>query len=690
VTARSYLPSLRRGLGAALPVVDTLGNDVPGRAGVPLDVTVADGVTAPTAIRVPLRLSGPGDVTGLDPAQILRTDPRPGTPDFEPNLLVSVEFERPDLPWLFTPARGDDRGRVRPWLVCVVIEDRGDVLRSEPGVPLPVLEAPVSELPNLYESWAWAHAQEAPAPLSRLVCPRRLRSQASYLACVVPAFAAGRRAGLGEPAVPEDDAALAPAWEGTGTARLPVYHQWRFATGPGGDFEALAGRVRPRALPPGVGTLALELGAPQWGVPARTRKSLPLTGALQRPGNRAEREDDVEPELRAALRAALEGQALPPPLYGQWYTREAGAPPDSAPGGWLRDLNLDPRARAAAGLGALVVRYEQERLMASAWEQLAEHERDEGAVTRAQLAESVSTALGARLDQPAAAELTETPRFAPTFEQPMYEALRDWFPGMLLTGLSDVPPNTVALLETNPRFIEAFLVGLNHELSRELAWRGYPTDRRGTYFSRFWDGAPPLPPIRAWPATSRLGEHLGGPAAGTVVLIVRGDLLARFPQAGVFAVEAAWGPSGRVPGTRRLAPSFRGHAADVTFLGFPLTHAQARGGLDRAGHPGWFFVIEEPPAQARFGFDEPAEDAPPRPVGAIAAWSDLTWADVGTAPGRHIALRGPLEGKALPERPGGVTAAWAHNSAHMAVIAQQRPFRVAIHAGAWLPEVPPA
>ena len=35
-----------------------------------------------------------------------------------------------------------------------------------------------------------------------------------------------------------------------------------------------------------------------------------------------------------------------------------------------------------------------------------------------------------------------------------------------------------AQLETRRAFIEAVLVGLNHEMGRELLWRGYPTDQR--------------------------------------------------------------------------------------------------------------------------------------------------------------------------------------------------------------------
>ena len=76
---------------------------------------------------------------------------------------------------------------------------------------------------------------------------------------------------------------------------------------------------------------------------------------------------------------------------------------------------------------------------------------------------------------------------APDFPQPMYEALRDLSQDFLFPGLEQVPANTVTLLETNPKFVESFLVGLNAEMSRELLWRNYPTDQRGTYFRQFWD-----------------------------------------------------------------------------------------------------------------------------------------------------------------------------------------------------------
>ena len=75
----------------------------------------------------------------------------------------------------------------------------------------------------------------------------------------------------------------------------------------------------------------------------------------------------------------------------------------------------------------------------------------------------------------------------PVFTEPMYRALRDISPEFLAPNLELIPNNTISLLETNQRFIEAYMVGLNDEMGRELLWRQFPTDQRGSYFRQFWD-----------------------------------------------------------------------------------------------------------------------------------------------------------------------------------------------------------
>ena len=122
----------------------------------------------------------------------------------------------------------------------------------------------------------------------------------------------------------------------------------------------------------------------------------------------------------------------------------------------------------------------------------------------------------------------------------MYEALRDLSQDFLFPGLEHVPPNTVTLLETNPKFVESFLVGLNAEMGRELLWRNYPTDQRGTYFRQFWDTStdneqPDIDMINEW-GDRPLGQNAG--AGEQLVLLLRGELLRRYPNSVIYAVAA--------------------------------------------------------------------------------------------------------------------------------------------------------
>jgi hypothetical protein len=249
----------------------------------------------------------------------------------------------------------------------------------------------------------------------------------------------------------------------------------------------------------------------------------------------------------------------------------------------------------------------------------------------------------------------------------MYESLRDLSPELLLPGVGSIDLDTVTLLDSNPAFIEAYMVGLNHELASELLWREFPSDTRATYFRQFWDTRgvpapmPQLPPIREWSPAASLGATFG--AGPHVVLLIRGELLHRYPDALIYAVRAK---TTKALGTEEKLPLFRGRIdPDITFLGFDLTDAQARG---EAGDAGWFFVIQEQPTAPRFGMDE-ARTVP------LETWNDLAWSDVGTQPGANIGVLATTPTVASPD---GV--AWGFNAAHMAAALRQRPVRIAIHA----------
>ena len=261
----------------------------------------------------------------------------------------------------------------------------------------------------------------------------------------------------------------------------------------------------------------------------------------------------------------------------------------------------------------------------------------------------------------------------PAIDEPLYAALADADPDRFLPGIGDIPDDTITLLETNPRFVEAFLVGANHEMNRELLWRRYPTDRRGTPFHRFWDRvdkAPDIGSIHQFRSNLRLGSNSGADLRGSLVLLVRGQLLRRFPHSVVYAAPAL--PNGKLNPSPTVVedPIFWGRIApDVTFVGFDLVRE------DVEPAPGWYFVIAEQPTGPRFGLDVPTggNAAPP-------TWTDLHWGHVGAESGDHLSLAGSgLLNSTKPLAPSAPSATFGRNSAHMAAITFQRPFRAVVH-----------
>ena len=749
----TYFPYLRTGFASAVTTPDTAG--APPFVSVTATATVNGAAAAP----VGLRLAGPGEIRGLSGATPARCDPDPGAPGVPPNRFAALELRPADLPWMFTPT-GPTGDRLRPWLCLVVtdLEETGEpVVDASRSLPLLTVEHPDLWLPDPAEAWAWAHVSvpgDADAaglqsmvrdhperPVARLLCPRRLAPERRYVASLVPVFEGGRRAGLGLPV--DDTATLAAGWSitpGAPSVDLPVYFSWTFSTGVGGDFRSLALRLRAKAPPAGAGSRPMDITDPGGGLdplPAgAVTTSLGLEGALQPDGFSETPWNATE---RAAFETSVAGliddrnvapsgggggggggtadPTLGPPLWGRWLAGQATVP--GATPSWLRELNLDPRTRAAAGLGARVVQEQREHLIAQAWQQVGAIEQANQRLRQSQLAraqgksrhlrslpalsdgsflqlsrplqdrvtsrpgttphgEVAASSLPARLldgafrrlarprgplgrafgrdrrdpgslvDRAAAgaiatpppdtlakgtpsivtpvelfpptllarlpglhdwmppadwmnpdpvkgdgpdtavmgefrqamvdyatwlrgtfrkdqrrpeldladlrgrmmplldpdvtvaartAAVVTAPRWAgggdplepimaaPSFPQPMALQLPAISQELILPGLRDILPDSVTAAVPNRRFIEAYLVGLNHEMSRELLYREFPTDQRGTYFRQFWDvrGRVPAPAagttddidrIDGWDPASALGTHLGGRGPG--------------------------------------------------------------------------------------------------------------------------------------------------------------------------------
>ncbi len=762
-----------------------------------------------------------------------------------------------------------------------------------------------------------------------------------------------------------------------------MYFEWRFRTGIDGDFESLVRALVPRDMDPRVGVRAMDIAHPGFGVDTVTNApddTVALEGALLAPstvrrglaaGNTFV--PQVEPVVNAPADArdgATTDPLVAPPIYGCWHAQTERVSAAGLAGRWVDQLNLDPRYRAVAGLGARVVRANQERYMRTAWEQIGDVLTVNRQIRRAQLATKAASALyvkslaslpaervlaiagpvlsklrasattlasevkgsrlpraaiapalrkqmrprgrlarhaltsderatgvtammagindgrssaapprpgagGATLEQvndqvmgtlgperpapirrpasdpafvsgllsgselePGAIEATSArpqfsfadvatdatippadlpahrppvvsgdtiaaddmrqaltsfsralsvhvaplpappaldtasvhqkalaalephtafaARFAPLFrvggvdvmtfvrtryanaattptpvtiqevmtypdiKAPAYAPLEAISSEHLLPNLQLVPNNTISLLAANQPFIEAYLAGLNHEFARELLWREYPTDQRGTYFRQFWDvssyvdvqGKSPqqlaedlkdIPPMHRWTTDSALGSHnhRGQQAAQQVVLVIRGDLLKRYPSAFIYAQKAAWGTGSRAnrlvltdetgevfatnPQDPRLRfPLYKARIdPDLHFIGFDLTLDDVRGDprLDETAEAhamvgnnnlGWFFVIQEAVGELRFGLDVevPVESLPEK-------WDNLAWANLDLSSGEVVDVSKPFV--ATPEGTDASGVAWGSHAADMAYVLYQDPVMVAVH-----------
>lgn len=450
--AYQFMPWVRRGLTVALTQIDSLGADPAqtSRATAQIGLTLA-GANAGTAVTPPaMHLYGPGDVIAIDTRLVLRTDPKPNMRNYEPNYLAIIDFDPPDFPWMLTPALANNDGRLRPWLVLVVLERaKTGVPRMSQQGPLPTIRVQAvdvkTELPRLGESWAWAHAQvvskasdaggmqadlqhDPASNASRLVCPRRLEPNKDYVACVVPAFEPGRLRGLDQAlAKPDAMTTLAPAWDTDVQADvlLPVYYHWEFSTGPAGDFESLARRLKtPSAYQnnPEIATLLSHVGTAPMGVDAvltgfTQGAQATMEGALvplsYTPGSPPDGtqadslaiivntpQDNVVNPVGDAAGKRLD---VKPQMVGAWHAKKhqvtdaelAQAKSEQARH-WVTGLNLNPRYRGAAGYGAEVVRQNQESFVDAAWDQIGDILKAEMTFNLTRLAIEAQRALKAK------------------------------------------------------------------------------------------------------------------------------------------------------------------------------------------------------------------------------------------------------------------------------------------------------
>ena len=217
---------------------------------------------------------------------------------------------------------------------------------------------------------------------------------------------------------------------------------------------------------------------------------------------------------------------------------------------------------------------------------------------------------------------------------PTWTLLRDHAQEWLLPGIGTLATDSVVAMQTNPTFIDAYLVGLNTQLHAELHWRNLPTDRRATPLLMFWGHVDfetgrreaDIRPLADWAAGSELGDLAHqvlqpGDTTGKrdLVIVFRTDLFRRYPRTLVYLAK----PTPTADAALRATPNFQFAAAaraNRTFLGPIFQGAIARDvvffafDVDPDTLDQYWLVLDEPPTELRFR----SVDAAGNPLGAAA------------------------------------------------------------------------
>jgi hypothetical protein len=271
-------------------------------------------------------------------------------------------------------------------------------------------------------------------------------------------------------------------------------------------------------------------------------------------------------------------------------------------------------------------------------------------------------------------------RVAPDFPEPMFDALAAQSLDLIMPGLDKFPVNRCGLFESSQTFIEAYLVGLNHEMAREMLWREFPADLRQTFFRQFWDkrdtpastalstaagSFKDIRPIAEWGKPTPFGDasHRLGASTSLLFFVLRGDLLRKYPNTVVFMQPAIRNPSGRVPDETqplKMPVASARLAQDIFFLGFDVPKGDAIGNTQKAG---WYIGLQERPGDIHFGLDQSGATSP----------AEANWENADTLPGQCLDL----------EKPKPLFAGLRH-AADVAVLFYQQPFVVLVHASKML------
>ncbi|MFK7954204.1 MAG: hypothetical protein AB8B73_15245, partial [Ekhidna sp.] len=235
------------------------------------------------------------------------------------------------------------------------------------------------------------------------------------------------------------------------------------------------------------------------------------------------------------------------------------------------------------------------------------------------------------------------------------------------------------------------------EMARELMWRKYPTDQKGSYFRMFWDKSDSdidtsnddeyfdIKELHTWSDSAALGAQEAYP--DQLIMVVRAELLEKFPGTQIYAVKRILdddGDAGTLDGMTHssldsdvIMPSFKAKLGEALMLiAFDMSAEVALGTNNTdPDNYGYYFVFQERMGELRFGLDVVDLVETNGVVPTISDWDDMHWnnpsltdfIDLSTIP---INVDNPQDAS--------FRLLWGQSSSRMAEITNQKPiyFRI--------------
>lgn len=214
----------------------------------------------------------------------------------------------------------------------------------------------------------------------------------------------------------------------------------------------------------------------------------------------------------------------------------------------------------------------------------------------------------------------------PIFPEPTYYYLKNISDEFILPGIDDLPNDSISMFNNCPAFIESFLCGMNTEMGRELLWREYPTDQRGSYFKKFWDSDidelekyDDIINIPDW--KDPLGKNHDQSKGKQLVFAIKGELMKSYPDTKIRLKKAnlkgntsSIVPKGKrtfqleVSDEKTLEPESQAFIRDdIYVVGFNIDFKEALGSPKPSTGNGYFLSFEQAPENITFE----KKDSPP-------------------------------------------------------------------------------